>query len=701
MAINERLIDTEVAAAADGDGAADAEQGLILHLDANDVDSYDGDGDIWYDISEHDVTIPLSDNASNLKCHLNFSDSTSYGGTGTTVTDISDESNDFTFTGITASDFDKDNGGYVDLDNSGDYLERSSTTSGHFDGDYTLELWVNPHENNNFTYFYCKQNASTNGLLVGNFGGSTGQLEVYRYTTSGSANSDTFTGSGITANQWNHVAIVFSGTNGFLYVNGEQKDSSTSFTGTYPSDFTNMRIGGGYSTAFDTNGEIGVFRLYDKTLSASEVGQNYRHGRDYIYTELVDDTDLELHLDPASYSGSGTTWTADTGNDATLVGDASYNEELGDWFELDGSGDYANVATGSLMAGDFTIEMWWSFKDLSGYQMLWGGQHYSASAGGLGHYIEDAKIQTWVNNSSNSSVNVMTSGSVLSTYKWHHIVITRSGSSMTAYVDGVSVATGTYSGELTSPNTRLGGHYNTGLYDVNGLMGQVREYETAFTADEVMQNYLFTKNDYPNGYNGDFDGLTSSDWNSNGYFDFPVGSDNISLDSFGGIDFNQTLVMWVNLGANTNADSGTYRYYLYSQYTGSDYQYFNVYAYDESDGVKLKFYWRDTSGSYYFTESDVDSVWSSGWNMVAVYIAGTEEVYSSVNGNNWAETTLEFGDVGTEDVIPRGNVLLNNARGNTSIATQRNPFSMSQLKVYDKVLTNSELSALNTAGYQG
>jgi hypothetical protein len=59
MAINERLIDTEVAAANGGNGGAgtgNQEEGLILHLDANDVDSYDGDGDEWVDIANHEYT---------------------------------------------------------------------------------------------------------------------------------------------------------------------------------------------------------------------------------------------------------------------------------------------------------------------------------------------------------------------------------------------------------------------------------------------------------------------------------------------------------------------------------------------------------------------------------------------------------------------------------------------------------------------
>ena len=501
MAINERVITGTTAEAGNG-AAADAEQGLILHLDANDVDSYDGDGSIWYDISEHDVTIPISDNSSNLKCHLNFSDSTSYGGTGTTVTDISDESNDFTFVGATASDFDKDNGGYLDLDNSGDYLERSSTTSGHFDGDYTLELWLNPHENNNFTYFYCKQSASTNGLLIGNFGGSTGQLEVYRYTTSGSSSSDTFTGSGITANQWNHVTIVFSGSKGFLYVNGEQKDSSTSFSGTYPANFTNIRIGGGYSTAFDTNGELGVFRLYDKALSASEIGQNYRHGRDYIYTDLIDDTDLELHLDPTSYSGSGTTWTADLGNNGTISG-ATYDQELGDWFSFDGSGDIVTSAGNiSTTDRDFTVEFWTRPDSTSTSQNFFEVEDTSGNRKISMVVNTGSKFRCYIYRAADSnSSNTITSATSFTTGRWYHIaVVFKQGVSSKIYIDGELEATSTTNVTDNRPQTYGDTKLGDGAFgDLNGAIGQYRFYSSDLSADEVMQNFNFTKNDYPNG----------------------------------------------------------------------------------------------------------------------------------------------------------------------------------------------------------
>ena len=67
MAINERLIDTEVAAAGSGGaGTGNQEEGLILHLDANDVDSYDGDGSEWVDITDHEYTP-----ANNVSEHFN------------------------------------------------------------------------------------------------------------------------------------------------------------------------------------------------------------------------------------------------------------------------------------------------------------------------------------------------------------------------------------------------------------------------------------------------------------------------------------------------------------------------------------------------------------------------------------------------------------------------------------------------------
>ena len=75
MAINERLIHTAADAAVAGGG--NQEEGLILHLDANDVDSYDGDGTEWVDIANHEYKP-----ATNVSEHFN---TVTYIGSGDTT----------------------------------------------------------------------------------------------------------------------------------------------------------------------------------------------------------------------------------------------------------------------------------------------------------------------------------------------------------------------------------------------------------------------------------------------------------------------------------------------------------------------------------------------------------------------------------------------------------------------------------------
>ena len=64
MAINEILIDTSVAAA-----GGDSDPNILLDLNASDVDSYDGDGDVWYDIHDFEYK-PTTNVAQNFNTVL-------------------------------------------------------------------------------------------------------------------------------------------------------------------------------------------------------------------------------------------------------------------------------------------------------------------------------------------------------------------------------------------------------------------------------------------------------------------------------------------------------------------------------------------------------------------------------------------------------------------------------------------------------
>ena len=137
MALDQKFFKKSTAA---GSGLTDQEQGLVLHLDANDVDSYDGDGSIWYDIDEHEVNVPLADKASNLKVHLNASDTTSYNGIGTTWTDLTDTGLNATISGPS---FGSDTVGYFDFSSAAsDLITIPDSPFVDMQSNSTMEIWL-------------------------------------------------------------------------------------------------------------------------------------------------------------------------------------------------------------------------------------------------------------------------------------------------------------------------------------------------------------------------------------------------------------------------------------------------------------------------------------------------------------------------------------------------------------------------------
>lgn len=690
MAINERLIDTEVAAAGNGGGGAEAEQGLILHLDANDVDSYDGDGTEWVDISTFEKTIPISDNASNLKCHLNFTESTSYDGTGTTVTDISDESNDFSFVNVTSSDFGKDNGGYLDFDGTNDYLQRTSSISGIFNNDYALEWWIKPDEANNFTLLYSK-NAANSALLIGNFGGSAGQLELYRYKSTGGTTSGTFTSSGITSGQWNHVAIVFSGTVANLYVDGNYKSQITGFTGTYFSDFTETNLLGNYSSdTFDTDGKLGVFRIYDIALSASDIGQNYRHGRDIIYTDLIPDTDLELHYDPAdtsSYSGTGTTFTDLAGNNnGDLLGgiENSYNEEIGNYFEITGSGDgitTSNAVSINPATDGMTVEMWVNTTSNT--------QNYIFSFDGTGttyfglSYRAPNNRYLWFYRNSSGSVTSLWSKAIPFN-EWVHLTITTDGSSAQFYTNGELET------DISYPSTTTDNAYNVSynedlhfgnLYDLaqntNTKIGQIRFYKSGLTQDQIFQNYNFTKPSYPNGNDGTISGAT---WYPDGYFDFDGTNDFIQTDLTISSS-SVTTSLWFNADA---ADLTNFIHYF------------------QNNGGRIDIAIAGTGSNSATVSTQSINVTcttaTSQWNHLAIVYTGWANSYSSGSYGSAITAKVYLNDSLVATVSPTPYGQTTGMRIGRSGGGYYYDGKVSKVKVFDKELTSSEITALYNEG---
>ncbi len=214
---------------------------------------------------------------SNLILYYDPSKPNSYPGSGTTITDLSGNGRSGTMSNISfTSPYFTYNGSSSQIsvaDNS--LLEPGS-------GDWTMEVWVN-------------QSVAGNDVVIGKFDpGGTSQDVSYSIRTTNTTYYAQFgsgTGSGTTLyqnssnhtgtlNTWYQIVYVFTNvaTNTLqTFVNGSSIGSVNHSLASLLNTTTNLYIGsyngGEYSQWFD--GKIGITRLYNKALTATEVLNNY------------------------------------------------------------------------------------------------------------------------------------------------------------------------------------------------------------------------------------------------------------------------------------------------------------------------------------------------------------------------------------------------------------------------------------------
>lgn len=265
--------------------------------------------------------------------------------------------------------------------------------------------------------------------------------------------------STLNTNTWYHIAISRDASNvGRIFLNGVLEATNSSWTGTLQTD--NPRISG-----FDNpsqlcfNGYISNMRImnvayYTASFTPPTSPLTAIAGTTFLglqNSRLVDNSVSNIALTPTA-----TSIQAFSPFVPTYTTPVTYSN----WF--DGNGDYISAAANTAFtfgSGAFTVEGWiYPTAVAATYQ-------YIASVWGIVGQ-SDATYSSWVlrlntsnlqvvlqDNASGALVTITQSTGSVSANAWSHVAVVRNSNTVTLYLNGVAVGSGTFSATLNNPSS--------------------------------------------------------------------------------------------------------------------------------------------------------------------------------------------------------------------------------------------------------
>lgn len=155
------------------------------------------------------------------------------------------------------------------FDGTDDYVNLGDESAWDFGQNGTLEVMVKPTNSTGNNRIWCIDNNSNNLDAYLNSSG----YNVYMH--GGLVGTTT----PLTQNQWNHLTVTYSGGTIQIYINGvagTMTGTTTGYNITNPSsNNSNLYIGRYRLSGYNLQGDVDLFKIYSRALTASEITANY------------------------------------------------------------------------------------------------------------------------------------------------------------------------------------------------------------------------------------------------------------------------------------------------------------------------------------------------------------------------------------------------------------------------------------------
>lgn len=424
-------------------------------------------------------------------------------GTGTTAQDTSGYANNGTLTNGPTWSSGVSNGS-LNLDGTNDFISVPDSTALNLTGDLTISLWVKPSViDSTARLIIGKGNASVPTTRQYSIRLNTSnQWQVFAYSGSNVySTADTITVPSIT--RWDHITMVRESNTLKIYTNGIQTGSSTSVTGALNTTNNILAIGREGSTASNYfGGQIDNLRIYNYARTPGQIAWEYNRGGPVAYYKFDEcqgtaATNSAIDINGNVFANNGAITIGATGTNTAAgtcsgsAGQAWKDGATGRYsasLEFDGTDDKVVVADANSldMTDTFTLAAWIK-QSGTGRKIITKG----VSAGTTGAYIFDMdtsyRLRCYVEN-----VGFVVNGTTaLNDNQWHHVACSRnSNNAWSLYIDGQLHVTSTSAIKPTANTVELGigSHPDAGGGSFTGQIDEVKVYNYALTASQIMQS---------------------------------------------------------------------------------------------------------------------------------------------------------------------------------------------------------------------
>lgn len=393
---------------------------------------------------------------------------------------------------------------------------------------FTLEMWTKTSVNTEDWRGYI---GKTSDWTAGT------QFEItkrWAYLRNGNTNDFSREYTSVADGRWHHLAAVWDRDAGYarVYIDGKHDDGFadvdiSAVASLDISPYYNFTMGG-TNHSINYQGLMDDVKFYNYARTPEQIVEDMNGG-----VSITGNVRMQPVIQYKFDEGYGDTAYDTMGNQNGNLGNVAntcpggtncptWNQKgkFGKALQFVGT-EYDNVVVpnGNIVnSSDFSASMWLMETARSGSNPGYLGKRNAAGTMDWVLYYSvvnsEIRLALGENAASTAFVNYAISPSL---NQWHHLVLTKSGTTYTLYIDGVSKGTATSSQSWTASDDLFIGSYGSGSDSMTGLIDDFQFFNFALDKTQISQIYNQGKSLVLGSLSTSIDGITASNSASRKY----------------------------------------------------------------------------------------------------------------------------------------------------------------------------------------